>query len=53
MNAFDGYIRSTLSEKTIRYRTVVNPQNIEQPLAPALDHFFNQQTHHRGRRMHF
>ena len=34
--------------KTIRYRTVVNPQEIEQPLAPALDHFFNHQTHHRG-----
>lgn len=34
--------------KTIRYRTVVNPQNIEQVLAPALDHFFNHQTHHRG-----
>ena len=34
--------------KTIRYRTVVNPQDIEQALAPALDHFFNHQTHHRG-----
>ncbi len=33
---------------TIRYRTVVRPQTIEQPLAPALDHFFNHQTHHRG-----
>jgi uncharacterized damage-inducible protein DinB len=33
---------------TIRYRTIVNPQTIEQPLAPALDHFFNHQTHHRG-----
>lgn len=33
---------------TIRFRTVVNPQTIEQPLAPALDHFFNHQTHHRG-----
>jgi uncharacterized damage-inducible protein DinB len=33
---------------TIRYRTVVNPTDIEQPLAPALDHFFNHQTHHRG-----
>ena len=33
---------------TIRYRTVVNPQTIEQPLMPALDHFFNHQTHHRG-----
>ena len=30
------------------YRTVTNPQTIEQPLAPALDHFFNHQTHHRG-----
>ncbi|HET9716638.1 MAG TPA: DinB family protein [Pseudolabrys sp.] len=34
--------------KTIRYRTMVNPQEIEQELAPALDHFFNHQTHHRG-----
>jgi uncharacterized damage-inducible protein DinB len=34
--------------KTIRFRTVVNPQDIEQVLAPALDHFFNHQTHHRG-----
>jgi uncharacterized damage-inducible protein DinB len=43
---------STLTEedlaKTIRFRTVVNPQDIEQMLAPALDHFFNHQTHHRG-----
>src|SRR5689334_21310019 len=34
--------------RTIRFRTVVNPQDIEQTLAPALDHFFNHQTHHRG-----
>jgi uncharacterized damage-inducible protein DinB len=33
---------------TIRYRTFVNPAAIEQQLAPALDHFFNHQTHHRG-----
>lgn len=32
----------------LRYRTFVNPQTVEQPLAPALDHFFNHQTHHRG-----
>jgi uncharacterized damage-inducible protein DinB len=32
----------------IRFRTVVNPQTIEQDLAPALAHFFNHQTHHRG-----
>ena len=33
---------------TVRYKTFVRPQTIEQPLAPALDHFFNHQTHHRG-----
>jgi uncharacterized damage-inducible protein DinB len=33
---------------TIRYKTFVNPATVEQPLAPALDHFFNHQTHHRG-----
>ena len=33
---------------TIRYRTYTNPTDIEQKLAPALDHFFNHQTHHRG-----
>jgi uncharacterized damage-inducible protein DinB len=32
----------------LRYRTVVRPQDIAQLLAPALDHFFNHQTHHRG-----
>jgi uncharacterized damage-inducible protein DinB len=30
------------------YRTMVNATTIVQPLAPALDHFFNHQTHHRG-----
>lgn len=35
-------------ERPIRYRTLMNPQNIEQALGPALDHFFNHQTHHRG-----
>jgi uncharacterized damage-inducible protein DinB len=33
---------------TIRYRTITNPATIEQELSPALDHFFNHQTHHRG-----
>ncbi len=33
---------------TIRYQTIVRPQTIEQSLAPALDHFFNHQAHHRG-----
>jgi uncharacterized damage-inducible protein DinB len=30
------------------YRTIVNATTITQPLGPALDHFFNHQTHHRG-----
>ncbi|SCZ05015.1 DinB family protein [Microvirga guangxiensis] len=33
---------------SIRYRTITNPADIEQPLAPMLAHFFNHQTHHRG-----
>ncbi|WP_421723326.1 DinB family protein [Bauldia sp.] len=33
---------------TLSYRTVVRPQDISQPLSPALAHFFNHQTHHRG-----
>jgi uncharacterized damage-inducible protein DinB len=32
----------------IRYRTITNPADIEQPLVPVLIHFFNHQTHHRG-----
>jgi uncharacterized damage-inducible protein DinB len=31
-----------------RYRTISNPAEFEQPLASALIHFFNHQTHHRG-----
>jgi uncharacterized damage-inducible protein DinB len=34
--------------QTITYRTIVNPRDITQALAPALTHFFNHQTHHRG-----
>jgi len=46
-----SYIASLRADdlgKIINYRTVVNPQDIEQPLAPALAHMFNHQTHHRG-----
>jgi len=32
----------------IRYRRVTTPEVFEQPLAPALAHLFNHQTHHRG-----
>ena len=32
----------------LRYMPVTNPAPFEELLAPALDHFFNHQTHHRG-----
>ncbi|MCP4383750.1 MAG: damage-inducible protein DinB [Hyphomicrobiales bacterium] len=32
----------------LTYRTITSPRDISQPLAPALAHFFNHQTHHRG-----
>ncbi|MBY0612240.1 MAG: DinB family protein [Beijerinckiaceae bacterium] len=43
----DRQSESSLFEP-VTYRTVTNPMTISQPLAPALDHFFNHQTHHRG-----
>ena len=33
---------------TFSYRRVTTPEAITQPLAPALAHLFNHQTHHRG-----
>jgi uncharacterized damage-inducible protein DinB len=33
---------------TISYRRVSTPDMFVQALAPALSHFFNHQTHHRG-----
>ena len=33
---------------TIKYRRVSTPEEFEQQLAPALAHWFNHQTHHRG-----
>lgn len=35
-------------DRTIRYRTISNPADIEQQLSLALLHVFNHQTHHRG-----
>ena len=43
----DGLSDADLAGR-IRYKTITNPAEIEQPLAPALVHFFNHQTHHRG-----
>jgi uncharacterized damage-inducible protein DinB len=35
-------------EGAITYRSVFTPEAVTQPLAPALAHWFNHQTHHRG-----
>jgi uncharacterized damage-inducible protein DinB len=47
-----GWVRGLDEEKLaglIRYRRVTGPKDlVEQALAPALAHFFNHQTHHRG-----
>ena len=34
--------------REISFRTVVAPQDVTMGRAPALAHFFNHQTHHRG-----
>ena len=43
-----GGLRDADLAGTVHYRTLVNPRAVKQHLAPALDHFFNHQTHHRG-----
>jgi uncharacterized damage-inducible protein DinB len=46
-----GYITSLDEERlrgVIRYRRVSTPEEFVQKLMPALDHWFNHQTHHRG-----
>jgi uncharacterized damage-inducible protein DinB len=43
-----GGLSETALAGMLRYRTITNPRCIEQPLMPALVHFFNHQTHHRG-----
>lgn len=43
----DGLDDARLSS-VIRFRRVSGPEVIEQRLVPALSHFLNHQTHHRG-----
>jgi uncharacterized damage-inducible protein DinB len=43
----DGLDEAALARR-FRYRRASTPQEFEQPLAPALLHVFNHQTHHRG-----
>ena len=48
VNYIESLTEADLASGVISYRTVVQPIAVEQELAPALDHFFNHQTHHRG-----
>jgi uncharacterized damage-inducible protein DinB len=41
-------IDATILDGEFSYRTIVKASTVTQKLAPALDHFFNHQTHHRG-----
>jgi uncharacterized damage-inducible protein DinB len=43
-----GGLDETKLNGVIRYRRVSTPDEFVQPLMPALDHWFNHQTHHRG-----
>ena len=47
MSYVEGLSDSDLASR-FRYRPLTNPVEVEQPLAPALLHVFNHQTHHRG-----
>lgn len=48
IEAYIGQLTEAELVSTFSYTTIVNPKQITQPLSPALDHFFNHQTHHRG-----
>lgn len=43
----EGLDEATLAAR-FTYRTIASPADVTQPMAPALIHFFNHQTHHRG-----
>lgn len=46
--AYVGELDADRLAGVIRYRRVSSPQAFVQKLTPALDHWFNHQTHHRG-----
>jgi len=47
MSYVEGLSDTDLASR-FRYQPVTKPVEVEQPLAPALLHVFNHQTHHRG-----
>jgi uncharacterized damage-inducible protein DinB len=48
ISRYVGALDDTALAREFTYRTITRPATVTQPLAPALDHFFNHQTHHRG-----
>jgi uncharacterized damage-inducible protein DinB len=46
--AYIGGLDEARLAGVIRYRRVSTPEEFVQELMPALDHWFNHQTHHRG-----
>ncbi len=45
---FTGALTDRDLAREFTYRTIVQPAVMTQPLSPALAHFYNHQTHHRG-----
>ena len=43
-----GALNDERIEAEVEYTTITDRRHVRQPLGPALAHFFNHQTHHRG-----
>ena len=48
ISRFCGGLDAAALAGEFSYRTITKPATVTQQLAPALDHFFSHQTHHRG-----
>ncbi|HUF86919.1 MAG TPA: DinB family protein [Thermohalobaculum sp.] len=45
---FAGNLTEARLNADVTYRMITRDAQVTQPMAPALAHFFNHQTHHRG-----
>ncbi len=48
IQAWAGALTAADLARTLRYRPISDPAEVERPLAPLVLHMFNHQTHHRG-----
>jgi uncharacterized damage-inducible protein DinB len=46
--AFAGALTDVDIGASFTYTMITRPETVTEPMAPALSHFFNHQTHHRG-----